>query len=142
MDIIVEIPGLQHIAEDIFLELEEKSLKKCQNLNRKYRNFLGSPRFLLKFWLNKLSQEELFQDDIESYNELVKKLVDVQLQESMVNQLKKLWKFATKNCTKWNLQYFSGSPLNLAVFLIKAKQDPELVQFILENIDPMESIEL
>ena len=87
MDVILEIPGLHHIAEDIFLELEEKSLKKCLNLGQKYRNFLGSPRFLLKFWLKKLSQEELFRDHIESYNELVKKFDSVQLQESMAGSL-------------------------------------------------------
>ena len=45
-------PGLQHLAENIFLCLNYKDLDACQLVNRSSKSILGNP----KFWLSKFIQ--------------------------------------------------------------------------------------
>ena len=45
-------PGLQHLAENIFLNLNYKDLDACQLVNRSSKSILGNP----KFWLSKFIQ--------------------------------------------------------------------------------------
>ena len=53
MDAINKIPGLQHIAEDIFKLLDKKSLMNCRVTNSSWKNVLEQPIF----WLQKLESE-------------------------------------------------------------------------------------
>ena len=48
MDFIMNTPGLQHIAENIFLNLNQKNYFTCQNVNTKWKKILESPFFWLK----------------------------------------------------------------------------------------------
>ena len=70
MDTILKNPGLQHIAEDIFLNLGENSLKKCINLNQNAMELINRPMF----WFKKLSQVKLFSKYIAPWRELICKL--------------------------------------------------------------------
>ena len=140
METIIKNPGLQHVTEDILMALDRKSLKKCKKLNL-LSQYINQPNFLLKFWLKKLSQEDFFKDHIEAFKQLIAKLQNnYDLMIAMANMLEGMCILAKINRRKnWNSQFFdrnSGSPLHLAIALIKFKEDLPLVKFILENVDP------
>ena len=48
MDQITNTPGLQHITEDILLNLDFKNLKVCQSVNKTFGEILANPIFWLK----------------------------------------------------------------------------------------------
>ena len=48
MDQITNNPGLQHITEDILLNLDFKNLKVCQSVNKTFGEILTNPIFWLK----------------------------------------------------------------------------------------------
>ena len=50
MDQFINNPGLQHITENILLNLDFKNLKVCQSANIKFEQILANPIL----WLNKL----------------------------------------------------------------------------------------
>ena len=45
MDLITKNPGLQHIAEEIFSNLDRNSLCKCQKVNNHWWNIIMNPWF-------------------------------------------------------------------------------------------------
>ena len=48
MDTIVKSPGLQHLAENIFLNLSYESLEKCRLINEQCKEIVENPMFYLK----------------------------------------------------------------------------------------------
>ena len=70
MDLILKNPGLQHIAEDIFLNLDENSLTNCATLNQNAKEIIDRPMF----WFKKLSQKKSFSNYIEPWKALIRKL--------------------------------------------------------------------
>ena len=70
MNTILKNPGLQHIAEDIFLNLGENSINKCANVNQIAMELVNRPMF----WFKKLSQVKLFSKYIEPWRALICKL--------------------------------------------------------------------
>ena len=58
MEKIINNPGLQHLAENIFLNLNYADLKKCQLINQSARQILENPMFWIKELIRKgLSKE-------------------------------------------------------------------------------------
>ena len=58
MEKIINNPGLQHLAENIFLNLNYSDLKKCQLINQSTSQILNNPMFWIKELIRKgLSQE-------------------------------------------------------------------------------------
>ena len=53
MDFIVRIQGLQHISEEIFLNLDHIHLAKCQNVNKFWKSTIGY------IWLRKCMRKGL-----------------------------------------------------------------------------------
>ena len=109
------------------MALDRKSLKKCQKLNL-LSPLINQPNFLLKFWLKKLSQEDFFKDHIEAFKQLIAKLQNnYDLIIAMANMLEGMCILSKINRRKnWNSQFFdrnSGSPLHLAIALIRFKED-------------------
>ena len=50
---VINNPGFQHLAENIFLYLNYKDLKACQCINRSSKSILANPRFWLKKFIQK-----------------------------------------------------------------------------------------
>ena len=50
MESVILNPGLQHIAEMILLNLDFEDLKRCQLLNKFFKDVLESPMFWLRKW--------------------------------------------------------------------------------------------
>ena len=62
MDQIANSPGLQHIIENIFLNLDSEDLATCQFINKSCKQILSNPLFWIKKWrifrgLSKKNQE-------------------------------------------------------------------------------------
>ena len=53
MDLITKTPGLIHIAEEIFSNLDRNSLLECQEVNEHWGSILRNPCFFLnKFFIS------------------------------------------------------------------------------------------
>ena len=62
MDIITKSSGLQHIAEEIFLNLDYEKLLLCQKVNEFWKEKLNSALFWLKKWVqNGLSAQHTLE---------------------------------------------------------------------------------
>ena len=58
MELITKTPGLSHIADEIFLNLnDEILLLECQRVNQRWREIVRNPRF----WFKKCDQMGLFK---------------------------------------------------------------------------------
>ena len=58
MENIINNPGLQHLAENIFLNLNYEDLKKCKLINQSTKEILENPMF----WIKKLIPKENQKD--------------------------------------------------------------------------------
>ena len=59
MDTIISNPGLQHLAEKVFWNLDVEDLKKCEQINKSCKQILENPLFWLKkFNLSKDNHED------------------------------------------------------------------------------------
>ena len=50
MENVIQNPGLQHITEMILFNLDFEDLKKCQPLNKSFKDILEDPMFWLRKW--------------------------------------------------------------------------------------------
>ena len=50
MEEIINSPGLQHIAEEIFLNLDFKGIMTCKLINDSCKEIVDNPMFWLKKW--------------------------------------------------------------------------------------------
>ena len=58
MEIIISNPGLHHLAEKVFWNLDVEDLKKCEQINKSCKQILENPLFWLKkFNLSKENHE-------------------------------------------------------------------------------------
>ena len=59
MEEIINTPGLQHLAESIYLNLDYAALKKCQFINQSTSKILNNPIF----WIEELLRRERSNED-------------------------------------------------------------------------------
>ena len=59
MEKIINNPGLQHLAENIFLNLNSEDLKKCQLINKSTCQISDDPLF----WMKKLIQNGISEEN-------------------------------------------------------------------------------
>ena len=55
MDFISKNPGLQHISEEIFMNLDSKCLTTCQEVNPYWKELIKNPKFWIKKCNSKIS---------------------------------------------------------------------------------------
>ena len=65
MENIINNPGLQHLEENIFLNLNYEDLKKCQFINQSTKDIWKYPMFWLKWIKLKCIQKSLTKSDEE-----------------------------------------------------------------------------
>ena len=65
MENIINNPGLQHLEENIFLNLNYKDLKKCQFINQSTKDIWKYPMFWIKWIKLKCIQKSLKKSDEE-----------------------------------------------------------------------------
>ena len=66
MENIINNPGLQHLAEKIFLNLNYAYLKKCELINQSANQILNNPMLWIKVLSQKGLSEEYQKDWIEA----------------------------------------------------------------------------
>ena len=88
MDLLTNNPGLQHISEEIFLNLDNENLLKCQKVNKDWEQIINNPNF----WLKKCRQHDLTEEDHEDWSKLIKTLKsdDDILKQSVTTCLKNI----------------------------------------------------
>ena len=57
METIINNPGLQHLAEKVFLNLDVEDLKNCEHINQSCKKILENPMFWLKKFGGSLSEK-------------------------------------------------------------------------------------
>ena len=57
METIINNPGLQHLAEKVFLNLDVEDLKNCEHINQSCKQILENPMFWLKRFGGSLSKK-------------------------------------------------------------------------------------
>ena len=67
MEKIIKNPGLQHLAEDIFLNLNYSDLNKCQLINQSTSQILDNPMF----WIRELIQKGLSKENQNDWIEAI-----------------------------------------------------------------------
>ena len=94
MDFIMNTPGLQHIAENIFLNLNQKNYFTCQNVNTKWKKILESPFFWLKKCIRQFGRSsEKIQEKQSQWLKLFQNLSDnPKLEKVAISYLMKLCK--------------------------------------------------
>ena len=81
-------PGLQHIGEEILLNLDKKCLtKKCQNVNDIWESIILQPTF----WLKKRIQKGLSKQNHRIWAKLIQELKDSQHKTHITAHLKKMY---------------------------------------------------
>ena len=56
-DNIIKTPGLQHIAEKIFMNLDLKTLRRCEDVSKHWKTILNNPWFWIKFCIQQGLQQ-------------------------------------------------------------------------------------
>ena len=94
MEYISKNPGLQHISERIFSELEHDVLLKCQDVNTFWKNLLKKPIIWLNICLKKGLRSQYYQE----WLKLIQNLNDdSNLKESAVKHLRNIATFVILN---------------------------------------------
>ena len=112
MEVITKNPGLQHISEDIFKLLDNKSLMNCQATNSSWKNILEQSIF----WLKKMKMEgwQTFAKHIENQQiakDFVKDFLDF---EDLPPDVESKWRALLKE-----LANFYHEPKEFVMILIK-----------------------
>ena len=90
MDLISRNPGLQHISEEIFLNLDHKDILECEKVNAFWKQTLKNP----SFWLKKCLQMGIMPESYHmEWSKLIKTTATKEnLKEFVTNIL--MWLFS------------------------------------------------
>ena len=129
MDFITKNPGLQHIVEETFMNLDYENLVKCQEVNSFWEIILKSPTF----WLKKCVQKGLNNEDQLEWHKLIQTLKTTNFNpEKVASHLKEIHeKFLTFDTIEEN-QHFDNHCLLKAY----GSNDLILMEHILESKIP------
>ena len=124
METFTKNPGLQHIAEDIFNILDKKSLIDCRLVTKSWRTIINWPIL----WLRK--SKSTMPENSKTWKILVDQIEDCQIEEEFVNILIN------------NFKLRPMSPLEIVVELIKKGKHPNVVNYILEHVNPESTVHI
>ena len=84
MDQITKTPGLIHIAEEIFANLDRNSLLKCQNVNEHWGSILRNPWY----WFCRMERyAKLSEEHQKEWKDFCEKLSKLNLTKDMTAPL-------------------------------------------------------
>ena len=81
----INTPGLQHLAENIFLNLNYHDLNSCQLINRSSKNILKNPNF----WLKKFIQRGLSKQNQNDWKKAIQLTRNTKLENNILRYLKR-----------------------------------------------------
>ena len=102
MDLITKTPGLQYIAEQIFINLDFYSIWQCRKVNDHWWNIIMKPLF----WFNKMKTSTILsQEHQEEWIRFCEKLSKLNITQDMTPPLKYIFgeldNSVTLNATYW-----------------------------------------
>ena len=103
MEKIINNPGLQHLAENIFLNLNSADLKKCQLINQSASQILDNPLF----WIKKLIQNGLSKENQEDWIEAIRLEMNSEKKKCIAAYLKMKWHLKKKNKNVFHLPCYT-----------------------------------
>ena len=83
---IINNPGLQHLAENIFSYLNYKDLESCQHINTSSKLILANPRF----WLNKFIQKGMSKKNQNDWIKAIQLMKDTEFKRNLQLYLKRI----------------------------------------------------
>ena len=86
MDNLTKNPGLQHIAEEILLNLNYFDILKCSQVNESWKTILDKPHF----WLQKHAQKPTFKNK-SAWKKLVQLTSQTDLEKKLTQDLSKFY---------------------------------------------------
>ena len=89
MDLITKSPGLQHIAELIFLNLDYNKLEECQKVDDFWKKILSGSLF----WLKKCVQIGLSEQHHLEWTKLIQQPKNPQTDKVVTSYLMKMYKY-------------------------------------------------
>ena len=116
MDTFTKTPGLQQISEDIFRNLDKKSLLNCRLVNQAWKGILDMPIFCLKKFIS--------SEVVENWKYLSQQIEDKQIAKEFSLVLTKMEKSEPIN------------PLEMVIKLGRARKYPDVMKFIIEHEKP------
>ena len=84
----INIPGLQHLAENIFLSLNYDDLMSCQLINRSSKGILDNPLF----WLKKFVRRGISRKNEMDWNKAIKMTRNTTLETNVLFYLRRSFK--------------------------------------------------
>ena len=100
MDFITKNPGLQHIIEETFMNLDHENLLKCQQVNLSWRIILKNPIFCLK----KCVQNGLSNEDQLEWYKFIQTLKNKDLNTGNVTT----HLIELHECLEWHFKVYPG----------------------------------
>ena len=122
METLTKTPGLQHISEDIFRNLDKKSFLNCRLVNQAWKGILDMPIFCLK---NFISLEV-----VENWIYLSQQIEDEHIAREFRLVLTKMEKSSQIN------------PLQKVIHLGNVGKYPDVMKFIIEHEKPYSTIRI
>ena len=92
MEKILNNPGLQHLTEKIFLNLNSAHLKKCQMINQSARKIFEKPMF----WIKKLIRNGLSEENQNDWIKAIQSETNFEKKKNITAYLS--WSSKKKNC--------------------------------------------
>ena len=108
MENIINNPGLQHLIEKMFLNLNYEDFKKCQIINKSARNILGNSMF----WIKKLIQRGLSKNNQIIFIKAIQSVKNSDMEKSFLLFLK--WNLKTEERVGFPL--VPGTPIHWAAY--------------------------
>ena len=116
---LINSPGLKHLAENIFLNLDYQVLETCQNVNATFQQFLDDPMF----WIKRFIQRGLSKKNQDDWTEAIQMTRDGRAKPDLEKNILLFLKRYSKN--KKVVDFDVPCYLNDEAFLKKA---PELIK--------------
>ena len=85
---VINNPGLLHIAEGIFSELDNNSLEVCQNINQASKQILANLGEKPSFWLGKFIRGGLSKKNQEDWTKAIRSVKNSEMKKHIVLYLK------------------------------------------------------
>ena len=84
MESFIKNPGLQHLAEEVFLNLDFEKLEVCGLVNESCRQIIDNPMF----WLKKFIRRGLSEKNQMAWTEVIRLTRDTDLEAYVMRYLK------------------------------------------------------
>ena len=129
MDFLTKNPGLQHVAEEIFMNLDHNDVIKSKTVNQYWYRILVNPTF----WLKKCLRNRFLSEECKmEWTKLIQTLKTQIYKEKVTNCLMKTHGFCTFNVSYNGCDQYmklDETPLDSAYY----NKDLKLIEYILKS---------